>query len=153
MRKTSSKAYRDDIVARCRIYVPAGDGEVSFIDTRDIAAVAGQCLREASHLGEHLTLTGPERLTFAEAARQLSDGLGRPIRYQPASALGYWCHLRKQGASTIQALVQTILHTGLRKGEGAALTDTVARVLGRPPGRLVDYFRDHQDCWRAREGE
>ncbi|MGF1520344.1 MAG: NAD(P)H-binding protein, partial [Nodosilinea sp.] len=87
-------AYRDDIVQDHRIYVPAAQGRVAFIDARDIAAVAVVALLDPlTHAGQSYTLTGPEAVTFDQVATQLTAELGRPIRYEAASLLGYVRHL------------------------------------------------------------
>ncbi|MEZ5365445.1 MAG: NAD(P)H-binding protein [Bryobacterales bacterium] len=49
--------------------LPAGDARTSFIDTRDIAACAQVALEQNRFDGCAFTLTGPEALTYAEAAR------------------------------------------------------------------------------------
>ncbi len=143
-------AYRDDIVQDHRIYVPAAQGRVAFIDARDIAAVAVAALLDpATHAGQIYTLTGPEAVTFDQVAIRLSAELGRPIRYEAASLLGYGRHLRRRGLPWMQILVQTILHRGLRGGEAEAVTNTVPTLLGRPACSLAEYIHDHRQLWAA----
>lgn len=142
-------AYRTDIVRDNRIFLPAGSGRAAFIDVRDVAAVAANTLTDpAPHRGQIYTLTGPEALSFTDAARILTGVLTRTIVYQPASIPAYGIHLRRQGLAPMQILVQTILHAGLRYGQAEAVTDTLASLLGRPPFTLVDYITDHQQLWR-----
>ncbi|HSM83845.1 MAG TPA: hypothetical protein VLS96_19300 [Nodosilinea sp.] len=141
-------AYRDDIRRCDRIYVPAGEGRVAFIDARDIAAVAvAALLHPADHSGQSYTLTGPAAITFEQVAALLTAELGRPIGYKAASLLGYARHLRRQGLPWMQILVQTILHRGLRGGEAEAVTDTVPELLGRPALTMAEYVHDHRDLW------
>lgn len=143
-------ACRDDIVQDHRIYVPAAQGRVAFIDARDIAAVSiAAFLDPAAHAGQSYALTGPEALTFDQVATMLSAELGRPIRYEAASLLGYVRHLRRRGLPWMQILVQTILHWGLRGGEAEAVTDTVPMLLGRPARSLAEYIHDHRQLWAA----
>ena len=143
-------AYRDDIVQDHRIYVPAAQGRVAFIDARDIAAVAvAAFLNPAAHAGQSCTLTGQEALTFDQVATMLSAELGRPIHYEAASLLGYVRHLRRRGLPWIQILVQTFLHRGLRAGEAEAVTDTVPMLLGRPARSLTEYIHDNRELWAA----
>jgi uncharacterized protein YbjT (DUF2867 family) len=141
-------AYRDDIVQDDRIYVPARDGQVAFIDARDIAAVAVEALlHPVDHSGQCYTLTGPEALSFDQVASILTAELGRPIRYKAASLLGYALHLQRQGLPWMQILVQTILHRGLRVGEAETVTDTVPALLGRHARTLATYIHDDRDLW------
>ena len=61
-------------------------------------------------------LTGCEAVTLEDVASILTDALDRPIRYRPAGALAYLMHVWRSGAPFGQTVVQTILHTGLRRG-------------------------------------
>lgn len=127
-----------------RLYVPAGDGRVAFVDARDLGEVAAIVLTDPdAHAGAAYHLTGPRAVTFSDVAAVLSARLGRPVRYEPASLLGYWRHLRGQGMVRVQVLVQTVLHAGLRRGDAEAVDPTLPRLLGRPSRTIEDYVRDH----------
>lgn len=66
------------------IYLPAGEGKVSFVDVRDIAAVAVQALsgnEEGLHSGKAYTITVPEAISYGDAAGILSEYIGRNISY------------------------------------------------------------------------
>ncbi|MEO8874136.1 MAG: NmrA family NAD(P)-binding protein, partial [Polyangiaceae bacterium] len=143
-------AYRRDIVEDARVYVPAGRGCVAFVDVRDIAEVAAMALASpAEHDGHAYTLTGAEAVNFASAAATLSDVLGRAIRYEPASLVGYVLHLRARGMPWAQVGVQTVLHAGLRLGQAEHVDRTLERLLGRRPRSLHEYMRDHRATWDA----
>ena len=65
-------------------YLPAGDGKVSFVDVRDIAAVAVQALtnnNDGRYNGKAYNITGPEAISFGQAARILSGNVDRKISY------------------------------------------------------------------------
>jgi uncharacterized protein YbjT (DUF2867 family) len=53
-------------------YGTEGDGRVSQIDIRDIAAVAVKVLTEDGHTGKAYTLTGPQALNNTEIAQMVS---------------------------------------------------------------------------------
>src|SRR5438552_17809529 len=63
------------------IYLPWGNGKASFVDTRDIAAVADEALTSDGHEGKTYTLTGPAALGIADVAQILSNVAGREIHY------------------------------------------------------------------------
>lgn len=137
-------AYRKSIAAAGEIVVPAGGGRVAFVDVRDLSELAARAFDEPALRRQAWTLTGPEALSFAEAARILSDVTGRPIRYRAASVLGYLRHVRAEGAPWAQALVQTLLHVGLRFGNAETVDPALERLLGRPPRSFRDYAKDHR---------
>ncbi len=140
-------AYRKDIVEDDRIFVPAGGGLVAFIDTRDLGEAAAIALTQDGHQGKGYHLTGPAAVTFDEVAAIMTDVLGRPIRYDPAGILGYFRHLRRQGQVVPQAVVQTILHAGLRRGDAEAVTDELPTLLGRPARSVRDYVQEDLALW------
>ncbi len=141
-------AYRTDIVDHDRIYLPAGAGQVAFIDTRDLGELAAMVLTDPGpHAGRGYTLTGPGAVTFTEVAELLSGVLGRPIRYEPASILAYVRHLGRTGLPLPQRLVQTVLHTGLRRGDAAGVDPTLAQLLGRETRDIADYIADHRELF------
>ena len=141
-------AYRTDIVDDDRIFLPAGSGRVAFIDTRDIGDVATAVLADpGAHRGAGYTLTGGQAADFDEVAAILTRELDRPIRYEAATVLGYVSHLRRQGLPVPLVVVQTILHTGLRRGQGETVDPTLARLLGRAPRTLAQYVHDHRSTW------
>jgi uncharacterized protein YbjT (DUF2867 family) len=142
-------AYRLDIRDDDRIYVPAGRGRVAFVDVADIGELAARVLlAPAAHRGQAYVLTGPEALSFEEAAAVLSQALGRPIRYEAASVVGYVTHLRKRGLPWAQAFVQAALHVGLRFGQAEPVDPTLPALLGRPARRFAEYVLEHCHLWR-----
>lgn len=141
-------AYRTDIARDHRIYLPAGNGAAAFIDARDIADVAAAVFADPdAHRGAGYLLTGPSALRFDEVAGILSSALGRSVTYEPATVLGYLRHAHHQGLPWAQALVQTVIHTGLRRGQAHVVDPTLEQLLGRPPRTLEEYVREHRAIW------
>ncbi len=62
------------------IFLPQGQGRISLIDVRDIAAVDAEILTAPeNHWQKAYDLTGPEALTNEEIARILPGSWGKPI--------------------------------------------------------------------------
>jgi uncharacterized protein YbjT (DUF2867 family) len=74
-------AFSRSIAAEGCFYAPAGDSRVSIVDVRDIAAVAAMSLTEPEHQGKIYDITGPEALTHATMATQLSEALGKVVTF------------------------------------------------------------------------
>jgi len=143
-------AYRFDIVCDDRIFLPAGRGLAAFIDVRDLGDVVATVFADpAAHRSAGYTLTGSLAVDFQEVAVVLTRELGRPIRYQPANVLTYMSHLKRQGLPAPQILVQTILHTGLRRGQASRVDPTLAVLLGHPPRTLQQYVHDYRTTWSS----
>lgn len=141
--------YREDIREDDRIYVPAGRQAVSWVDARDLGEAAAKAFMDREARFSAWTLTGGETRTFHEVANLLSRNLNRPIRYVPASLVGYLWHLRKRRELPWSAaLVYTTLHLAIRFGAENRIDATLERVLGRPPRTIEDTIRDHLELWR-----
>jgi uncharacterized protein YbjT (DUF2867 family) len=131
-----------EIRERGEIAVPAGDGETSFVDARDLGAVAATVLTEPGHENRAYDLTGPEALTYDEVAAVLSDVLDREVRYRPPSVPAFVSRWRNRGEPLGFALVMVAIYTTARLGLAGRVTDTVERILGRPPRDLRTFVED-----------
>lgn len=142
-------AYRRDIIEDGRVYVPAGNGKVAFLDVLDVGDACARIFRATRDFsGRTYTLTGPQTYEFSDVARILTEAVGRPIRYVRASAPGYLWHLvRRRGLPLTQAAIQTFLHWGLRRGDAKAVTDDVVQLLGRSAGTLEGYVARNVEQW------
>ena len=143
-------AYRSDIAEDGRLFLPAGRARVAFVDIRDVAEAVAIILDDpAMHESASYDCTGPEALSFEEAARLMTEVVGRPIRYEPASIAGYVRHLHVSGLPLAQVAVQTVLHVGLRFGQSGKIDATLERLLGRRPRTLATYIRESVELWAS----
>jgi len=71
------------------------------------------------------------------------------VRYTPASIPGYLRHLRRRHVGWGQALVQTVLHVGLRLGNAARVDPALGQLLGRRARTVADYIRDAHAIWES----
>jgi uncharacterized protein YbjT (DUF2867 family) len=141
-------------VVRGRLVLPAGRGRTAFVDSTDVARVAAAALADpAAYRQRALTPTGPEALTYDEVATALTDVLGRPVRYVPASLLRYARHAhRTLGLPWPMVAVTAGIYTTARLGLAAGLTDDVRAVTGRPPASLRDVAERERAAWAADAG-
>jgi uncharacterized protein YbjT (DUF2867 family) len=121
-----------------------GPGRHAVIDPADIAAVAAAVLTEDGHESAEYTLTGPESLTTAEQARILGDALGRRIALRDVATAEDAVRSRyPHGASPELAAAVTEAWALMRADTVGARTDTVERLIGRPPRTFAAWCRDH----------
>lgn len=145
-----STTHRAEIRDHNEIAVPVGKAKTSFIDVRDIAAVAAQTLYAEGHANKKYTLTGAEALDYNTVAEKLSASLARPIRYTQPSVVGFlWKQLRS-GSKLGYALVVTALYTITRFGNAKNITNDVTKILERPPISFDQFAHDYRDMWIPR---
>ena len=132
-------------------YGTEGDGRVSQIDIRDVAAVAVKALTENGHVGKIYTLTGPEALTNREIARILSGSQGREIRYIDLPPAQLKQALLAGGVPewNVDALLD--LQRLYREGKAATVTRDVEQILGRKPNGFAQFSRDYEHMFKANE--
>lgn len=124
-------------------YLPVGDSRQSLVDVRDIADAAVAALTGAGHEGQTYELTGPEALSFAEVAVELSSALGKSVRYvavPPAAALD---SMLRSGMPEWNARAVVELYGEFAAGKAARVTEVVARVTGHPPTSFARFAGDH----------
>ncbi|HEX4771599.1 MAG TPA: SDR family oxidoreductase [Bryobacteraceae bacterium] len=127
-----------------------GDGKVSIIDIRDVAAVALKALTEDTHIGKAYTLTGPDALTNTEVAKVLSDVLGREIRFINLPPAQLKQGLLGAGVKEWSADALLDLQRFYREGNAATVTNDVERVLGRKPIRFAQFAAEYRSAFETR---
>lgn len=137
--------YWADGVRRGEIALPAGDGRTSFVDARDIAAAAAGALTADRFDGAAHEITGPEALTYGEAAAVLSEAAGRPIAYRPTDDAAFVAAMTGAGLAPDYAGFLVAIMGPVRMGFAAAVTDGVERLAGRPPRSLRDWAAEYRE--------
>jgi uncharacterized protein YbjT (DUF2867 family) len=152
----------DDIRLRDRLFMPAGNGKTSFIDIRDIAAVAVKVLTEPMNdgnsqkelRGNHAyELTGSKALDYQEVAEIFTAVLKRSIRYTEPSLPSFIWQMSQQGFPLPFVLVMAGIYTTARFGLADTVTSDVQRLLDRPPLSMQNYVEDYQHFWQKKPPE
>ncbi len=140
------------IRAQSAFYASQGEGRVSHIDIRDIAAVAVKTLTEDTHLGKVYTLTGPEALSNTRMAEILSRTLGREIKYVDLDPEQMRQALLAVGTPEWSANGILELNGLYRRGGASTVSPDVELVLARKPIPFEQYARDEARKFQAESG-
>jgi uncharacterized protein YbjT (DUF2867 family) len=127
------------IQAASVIPLPAGDASSAFIDARDIAASAFAALTTDSFDNQAFSLSGPEALTYEQAAAILSRSAGRTIRYQHVEDSVFIDSLVNAGVPKDYSEFLAILFGFVRQGYASTVTDGVKTLTGKAPIGLEEY--------------
>jgi uncharacterized protein YbjT (DUF2867 family) len=123
-------------------YTASGDAGVSYVDVKDIAAVALKALASPGHEGHTYTLTGPEALTHDQLARELSEVLGRTIAHIDLSPDDYLQGMLASGMPAELAERMLDLERYVRDGRPGKVTGDIAAVTGRAPRSFSEFARE-----------
>lgn len=125
-----------------KFFLPMGDGTTGMADGRDIGAVCAEVLTGDGHAGQSYAITGPEVLSFYDAADRFSAVLGEKVEYVPmpmeqfrqrmTNILEPW-HL-----NAVCELFREIAEIGLDH-----TTDTFKELIGRNPISLRQFIEDN----------
>ncbi|MFF7245458.1 NAD(P)H-binding protein [Embleya sp. NPDC008237] len=127
---------------------PGGQGRVAAVAHDDIAdAAAAVLLGGDAH--DHLTydLTGPEAITLAEAAAELTRFTGRLIEYVPESRDQAYASRAQYNAPAWEMAGWVTSYEAIATGEMAKVSTAVPMLTGRPAQNLAGYLTTHPQSW------
>lgn len=130
-----------------QIYLPVGHARGSFIDTRDIAAVAAELLSSDESVNTAHDLTGGEALDHTQVAAILSKAAGRTIGYTEISedAMRQGLLGARLPADYTEFLL--VILGAFKAGFAERITDGVQRITGKAPIRFEQYAQDFRMHW------
>ncbi|MFL6395278.1 MAG: SDR family oxidoreductase [Nitrososphaeraceae archaeon] len=133
------------------IYLPAGEGKVSFVDARDVAAVAAKLLTENNGRSRHdkkaYVVTGSEALSYSQVAEIISKEIGRKISYIDTSEEDARKSMKSMGREDwlIDAILEEFYNT--RAGNRSETTNIVEQIIGRKPTSFAQFVRDYANSF------
>jgi len=117
----------------------------SWVDARDVAAVAVAALKDPSHAGRIYTVTGSESLSFPQIADRLSHILGKPVRYHDITANEARGWLQGKGLSPVMIEAKLEYWDACASNMLNVPPNTVVQdVTGRPPRSLEQFVQDYK---------
>lgn len=132
-------------------YLPAGDGKVSFVDVRDIAAIAVEVLTNndhGRHNGKKYNITGPEALSFGDAARILSERVGKKISYISISEDDARKEMKEIGYDEWRISFSLELYNIIRLGYLSEVDSPQKEITGKKATSFNQFAKDYADAFR-----
>lgn len=130
------------IQAQDAVYSSA-QGKAAFVDVRDVAAVAVAALTEDGHEGKTYVITGPEAISYAQAAEKLSAATGRAISFVQVPDEAVRAAMIEAGLPGWYADDLVALNGVINAGWAEGVTDVVATVAKKEPISFDQFARDH----------
>jgi uncharacterized protein YbjT (DUF2867 family) len=142
--------YAPTIRAQGAFYGSYGsDVRISYIDVRDLAAVAAKALTSSALDGKTLELNGPETLTCEQVAQKITERTGVAARYVdiPLEAQRKAMLDQKMPEWQVTALID--LQQYYINGEGGDVDSTLKEILGRAPATLDQFLTESAAEFRS----
>ena len=135
-------------------YVPAGDAKMSFVDARDIAAIAVRMLLTNNSDGESLQyenkgydITGQDALSYRQVADILSNQVGKKISYIGITEDDARKGMEQIGIDGWYIDIMIELFRIIRAGYGSETTAAVEHITGRKPISFAQFVRDYSNSF------
>ncbi|GAC1639306.1 MAG: SDR family oxidoreductase [Candidatus Acidiferrum sp.] len=120
-------------------YDAMGDAKTSYIDVRDVAAIAAKALTTDGHTGKVYELNGPEAIAQDELARRIAAKSGREVKHVNIPRDAHEKAMLDLGMPEWQVRALIELQDYYVSGRAAAVDGVVETVLNRLP-RTMDAF-------------
>jgi uncharacterized protein YbjT (DUF2867 family) len=137
------------ILEHGKIFLPVANAKGSFIDARDIAAVAAQLLSSDTFNNKEFDLTGGVALDHDQVAAVLSAATGKSITFEDIPPDALRSGLLQGGVPAPYAEFLLMILGYFKAGYSERTTDAVQTILGRAPGTLEQYAKDYRAAWVA----
>lgn len=129
------------------LFLPADGASVAMIHPGDVAAAAATALADEGHDGHTYVLTGPEAITFAHVAHELSAVVGRQVRFVAVPDAAAQQALVASGMPEFVADQIVTVFGMLRHGVQERTTDAVRAIAGRTPQMFAAFARQHAQAF------
>jgi NAD(P)H dehydrogenase (quinone) len=134
---------------------PAGTGRLSAVARDDVAELAAVVLRESDggaadhtrHDGVAYAVTGPEALTLAEVAEQLTVASGRPVSFHDETEVEAYESRARYNAPAFEVEGWVTSYQSVGVGEMSEVSGDVERILGRPPISFAEFLSTHPESY------
>lgn len=120
------------------------EGQISYVDARDIALVAKHVLTESTHHKAIYFLTGMESLTVEAVADQLTTHLGFEVT--PINITKDAMHKNLTYAGLSEWHIDALLEQFAIGANGCEIdvTEDIERITGKPPRRFAQFVKDYK---------
>lgn len=116
--------------------MPQPQAKVAYVGHRDLGEAAAAVLTAGDHEGRVYELTGREALDAHDVAAMLARAKGRAIAVEAVSGQAYADFLRGEGWPEHVVGPILTMYEAAADGDYAAVTDDIARLIGRPPASI-----------------
>jgi uncharacterized protein YbjT (DUF2867 family) len=120
-----------NITGKGAMFLPMENAKIASVDVGDLAEVAAATLTGSGHEGKIYPLTGPEALTMAEVAENLSVVTGKTIRYVNVPPEDAKKAQLAAGMPPFMADALAELFAERRKGKESTVSPLIPTLLGR----------------------
>jgi uncharacterized protein YbjT (DUF2867 family) len=141
--------FADSVKKKNMIILPAGKGSASFVDARDVAQCLVKVASQTGHAGKIYTLTGPQSLTFSQAASAIGESRNKPVGYiAPPAFIARIVLPKVSGMPRWLAMEVIDLLQAISRGGQSDVTGDVEMLLGKPARSFKAFASEHAQSFK-----
>jgi uncharacterized protein YbjT (DUF2867 family) len=141
--------FADSVKKNNKIILPAGKGSASFVDARDVAQCLVKVASQTGHAGKIYTLTGPQSLTFSQAASAIGESRNKPVGYiAPPAFIARIVLPKVSGMPRWLAMEVIDLLQAISRGGQSDVTGDVEMLLGKPARSFKAFASEHAQSFK-----
>ena len=143
-----STTHREVIQKEKDIFIPAGDGKISFTDVRDIAEVAATLLTKGTQKNRTLKITGNTAYDFYEVAEKMSSITKQPIKYSNPTGKEFKKKMLNYKFDKEMVRVMGFIYSGVKNHKSDKTYPDFKKLLKKDPISLDQYIEDYAENWQ-----
>ncbi len=124
------------------IYLPAGQGKVSFALRREMGEALANVMAADGPAKPLYHLTGSESYSFGDVAAVLSDLSGKTVKYTAAEAPAFAQGLKGRGLPDVVVGRIVGFMTDIKNGQEDEVSPDLEQLLGRQPATLREGLKE-----------
>jgi uncharacterized protein YbjT (DUF2867 family) len=145
--------YAPGIRTQGAFYGSLGNARISYLDVRDLAAVAAKTLKGRQHEGQTYELNGPEALTAGQIAESISRHAGITARYVDIPVEAQRKGMLDLGMPDWQVTALIDLQAYYTGGKGGSVDGVLEGLLGRPPITIDQFLQEYAREFRGQSAK
>ena len=131
------------------LYLPNGEGKMSLIDVRDVAAAYALILQNpAAHAGKTYTLTGAEAVSDTDIAAIIGKKINKTINYVAVPDAAAAASMKEMGMPQWNVDTLLTLSQAVTAGYLENSTPDLEALLNRTPISFDQFATDYASAWQ-----
>jgi uncharacterized protein YbjT (DUF2867 family) len=137
------------IRAQGAFYDAMGEAKASYVDVRDVAAVAAKVQTTEGHVGKTYELNGPEAIDQDDLARRITAKSGRAVSHVNISREAHQKAMLDLGMPEWQVRALVELQDYYVSGRAASVDGLIENLLGRPARTMDQFLKEYAGKFHA----
>ena len=130
------------------MYLPTGNGKVSWVDIRDIAAVNAVILQNPSTFsGQTVEITGSESLSYADCLAIISEAIGKKVLFVDVPEQAAIDGMRQYHMPEFVIEVMSSLNKLIKEGKAETVKETIKSIAGKTPILFSEFVQENKNYW------